>query len=76
VVIDRGLVRFDGTPADLKEHARDRVWQSARADARALLSWRTGAGDVRMVGEPPPGATLVEPTIEDGYLLLLGRSDA
>jgi ABC-2 type transport system ATP-binding protein len=76
VVIDRGSVRFDGTPTDLKEQARERVWQSDQPDARALLSWRTGVGDMRMVGEPPAGATLVEPTIEDGYLLLLGRSDA
>ena len=76
VVIDQGLVRFDGTPGDLRERARGRVWQSDQADPRALLSWRTGLGDVRMVGEPPAGAALVDPTIEDGYLLLLGRSDA
>jgi ABC-2 type transport system ATP-binding protein len=76
VVIDRGSVRFDGTPADLKEQARGRVWHSDATDARALLSWRTGVGDMRMVGDPPLGAALVEPTIEDGYLLLLGRSDA
>lgn len=76
VVIDQGSVRFDGTPADLKEQARGRVWQAAEPDARALLSWRMGLGDMRMVGDPPPGAALVEPTIEDGYLLLLGRSDA
>jgi ABC-2 type transport system ATP-binding protein len=76
VVIDHGAVRFDGTPADLKEHARARVWRADAADSRALLSWRTGVGDVRMVGDPPAGAALVEPTIEDGYLLLLGRTDA
>jgi ABC-2 type transport system ATP-binding protein len=76
VVIDHGAVRFDGTPADLKEQARARVWQSDAADSRALLSWRTSLGDVRMIGDPPAGAALVEPTIEDGYLLLLGRTDA
>ena len=76
IVLDRGQVRFDGTPAELAERARGRVWQAEHADARALLSWRNGLGDVRMVGEPPDDAALVEPTIEDGYLLLLGRSDA
>jgi ABC-2 type transport system ATP-binding protein len=76
VVIDQGSIRFDGTPADLKEQARGRVWQADQPDARAMLSWRTGLGDMRMVGDPPAGAALVEPTIEDGYLLLLGRSDS
>jgi ABC-2 type transport system ATP-binding protein len=75
IVIDQGLVHFDGTPRELMEQARGRVWQAAQAAPGALLSWRTGAGDVRMVGDAPDGAALVEPTIEDGYLLLLGRSD-
>jgi ABC-2 type transport system ATP-binding protein len=73
VVMDAGRVRFDGTPSDLAAVARDRVW---RADARgegATVSWRTGDGQHRHIGQPPPGAALVEPTVEDGYLLLVGR---
>jgi ABC-2 type transport system ATP-binding protein len=30
-----------------------------------------GAGHYHHVGDPPTGAELVEPTIEDAYLLLL-----
>ena len=33
----------------------------------------TGEGQVRHVGEPPPGAEIVSPTVEDGYLVLAGR---
>ena len=41
----------------------------------AELVWRTGEGRFRHLGTPPPGADLVEPTLEDGYLLLVGRFD-
>lgn len=51
--------------------ARGRVWTSpARADA-ALASWRTGNGDYHNIGDPPPDARLVDPSIEDGYLMLI-----
>ena len=33
----------------------------------------TGDGMVRHVGEPPIGARIDEPRVEDGYLLLVGR---
>jgi ABC-2 type transport system ATP-binding protein len=74
VVVDRGRVHFDGTTAALAERARGRVWSADRADPRAQLSWRTGSGEHRLIGDPPPGATLVDPGIEDAYLLLIGRA--
>jgi ABC-2 type transport system ATP-binding protein len=64
-------VRFDGTPRDLADVAEGRVWIDDAADARALRAWRTAEGSHRHVGDPPAGAALAEPTIEDGYLLLL-----
>jgi ABC-2 type transport system ATP-binding protein len=73
IVVDGGRIHFDGTPAALAEQARGRVWSADRADPRAQLSWRTGTGEHRLIGEPPPGAALVAPGIEDAYLLLLGR---
>jgi ABC-2 type transport system ATP-binding protein len=73
VVIDRGRVLYDGTPAAMVEHARGRVWLAAEADPGAQLSWRTGTGHHRLIGDPPPGAELVEPALEDAYLLLIGR---
>jgi ABC-2 type transport system ATP-binding protein len=46
------------------------VWISDDPDAGALRSWVTGDGDIRNIGTPPPGATVVEPTLDDGYLLV------
>jgi ABC-2 type transport system ATP-binding protein len=77
VVIDRGRVLHDGTPEAMVEHARGRVWLAADVDPGAQLSWRTGTGQHRLIGDPPPGAALAEPALEDAYLLLIGRrSDA
>ena len=73
VVIDHGLVRFDGTPADLAASATGRVWVTDRQDPGALLTWIDGAGRHRHIGDPPDSADLVDPTLEDGYLLLMGR---
>ena len=74
VVMDAGAVLFDGTPGSMIEAARGRVWTSDRPDQGARLSWRTGLGHHRMIGDPPPGATPAEPALEDAYLLLIGRS--
>jgi ABC-2 type transport system ATP-binding protein len=74
VVLHDGLVHFDGTPAELAAVANGRVWLSDQRDPHARIAWNTGDGQVRNVGDPPPGADLIEPTIEDGYLLLVGSS--
>jgi ABC-2 type transport system ATP-binding protein len=76
VVLDGGRVHFDGTPEELAEVARGRVWLAEERSPEARLSWRTGDGRHRHIGDPPPGARLVAPTIEDAYLLLLGRRAA
>jgi ABC-2 type transport system ATP-binding protein len=71
VVLDDGRVRFDGAVRDLVVLAEDRVWLSERADPRAMTSWRTASGSYRNLGDSAPaGAQLVEPTLEDAYLLL------
>ncbi|MFJ2888970.1 ABC transporter ATP-binding protein [Streptomyces sp. NPDC087305] len=71
VVMAAGVIRFDGTPAELTARAAGRVWSSAERDPGAMAGWRTGLGVFRNVGDPPPGAELVEPTLEDGYLITL-----
>jgi ABC-2 type transport system ATP-binding protein len=76
VVLLGGRVRYTGPPSGLAAMAHGRVWTAVERDARAQLAWITGDGRVRHVGEPPAGADLVEPTVEDGYLLLAGRSAA
>lgn len=76
VVLTRGRVRFEGTPADLTARAAGRVWNSTERDPNALAGWRTGTGNFRNIGDPPAGADLVEPTLEDGYLLALDGESA
>ena len=45
---------------------------AAERHPSAQHAWRTGTGRVRNVGDPPPGAELIEPALEDAYLLLVG----
>jgi ABC-2 type transport system ATP-binding protein len=73
VVVDGGQVRWDGTVQDLVATAQGRVWLADAPTPGAQSSWRTGTGRHRNVGTAaPPDAELVEPTVEDAYLLLLG----
>lgn len=72
VVMLDGQVLFEGTPRELTDVAQGRVWLAEQRAAGARLSWRTANGAHRNIGEAPPGADLVAPTLEDGYLLLVG----
>jgi ABC-2 type transport system ATP-binding protein len=74
VVLRDGAVAFDGPPAALAGLARGRVWVSDTRSAGATVAWRTGDGAHRHVGTAPDGAQIVEPTLEDGYLMLLGTA--
>jgi ABC-2 type transport system ATP-binding protein len=77
VVMLAGTVRFDGTPAALAATAAGQVWLADQPPAEARLCWRTATGRYRVLGEPPPGAELAKPGVEDGYLLLTGdRAEA
>jgi ABC-2 type transport system ATP-binding protein len=69
-----GEIRFAGTPADLAALADGRVWMDVERDPSAQLAWITGEGMVRHIGQPPAGARLVPPTVEDGYLTLTGAT--
>jgi len=70
LVLDHGVVRFDGEPQALATVAADRVWIDDEPTPGAVHSWYTADGSVRCVGTPPGGVQLVQPTIDDGYLLL------
>jgi ABC-2 type transport system ATP-binding protein len=72
VVLDTGRVRYDGTVTDLVQTAAGRVWMADRRDPAAAHAWRTGTGRTRNIGDPPLGAELIEPALEDAYLLLVG----
>jgi ABC-2 type transport system ATP-binding protein len=73
VVMHEGVVRYDGSVRGLADGARGRVWLAADRHPQARLSWRTGDGRHRNIGDAPPGVELVDPTVEDGYLLLVGH---
>jgi ABC-2 type transport system ATP-binding protein len=72
IVLDGGQVLFDGRVVDLVAEAAGRVWMADERHPAALHAWRTGTGRVRNVGDPPPDAELIEPALEDAYLLLVG----
>ncbi|HYO61188.1 MAG TPA: ABC transporter ATP-binding protein [Actinomycetota bacterium] len=72
-VVDRGTCLFSGTPSDLADVGRGKVWLAAEPDPRARTWWRTGEGMIRNIGDAPSGAQNVAPTVEDGYLLLVGQ---
>jgi ABC-2 type transport system ATP-binding protein len=76
IVLHHGQVRFAGPPADLAGLARGHVWSSPERPPHARASWRTGSGSYRSIGDPPASAELVEPALEDGYLLLVGGDAA
>jgi ABC-2 type transport system ATP-binding protein len=73
IVLVDGGIRFDGTPEAMTGVAQGRVWIAPQPGDEAMLSWRTGDGRYRHVGKPPPHAALVEPTVDDAYLLLAGE---
>lgn len=71
IVLDAGQVRFDGTVQQLLETAIGLVHQGPDPSTTAVHTWRTGTGLVRSVGgQPSASAVLVDPTVEDAYLLL------
>ena len=74
-VIHRGRTCFAGTPAELTARAAGRVWTDALRAPAALAAWRTGEGSFRNVGDPPAGADLILPTLEDAYLLLMSEPE-
>jgi ABC-2 type transport system ATP-binding protein len=73
IVLDGGRVLFDGAVTEMVAQAAGRVWMADQRDPAAEFAWRTGSGRVRHVGTPPPTAELIEPALEDAYLLMVGE---
>jgi ABC-type multidrug transport system ATPase subunit len=84
IVLDRGRVLYRGTPRSLVGTAEGRAWTLDLPEAelgrlqrehRIVSTTRRAGGVVRArgIGKPPTGAELVQPSLEDAYLLLLGR---
>lgn len=73
--MDQGRVLFRGTPRQLMDTAAGHVWVSDQLDPNVAVASRTGEGHYRHIG-PTREATMIEPIIEDGYLLLVGDATA
>ncbi|WP_250031041.1 ATP-binding cassette domain-containing protein [Paractinoplanes maris] len=74
VVLRLGRTAFTGCPAAMIAAADGHVWLSDAPGPRAATWWRAADGHYRHIGDPPPGADLAAPTLEDGYLHLVSRS--
>ena len=72
VVIAAGRTVFTGSPSELAATAAGRVWSAIERDPTADVAWRTEDGRFRNLGNAPDGAHLLAPTLDDGYLLLVG----
>jgi ABC-2 type transport system ATP-binding protein len=71
LVIDAGAIRFDGTVPELLATAAGRVHLGPTPNGGAVQTWKTGTGLVRSVGgQPAPDSSVVDPSVEDAYLLL------
>ncbi len=71
VVLVAGRVRFSGRPSQLVDAASGRVWIQHEAPGPWVRSSLLLAdGRYRCVGDPPPGAEMVAPTLEDGWLVV------
>ena len=71
LVIDDGALRFDGTVPELLATAAGRVHLGPSASVGAVQTWKTGTGLVRSVGgQLAPDSSVVDPSVEDAYLLL------
>lgn len=73
LVLAGGRVIFEGSPDDLASHAEGSVWLSDTKPSQAALVWQAGSGRFRSLGEKPLDGKRLNPTIEDGYLMLLAE---
>jgi ABC-2 type transport system ATP-binding protein len=73
VVIADGRTRFAGSPSELIALAAGRVWASVARDPAAVVAWRAEDGRFHNLGAAPAGADLLQPSLEDAYLLLVGH---
>ena len=72
LVLVEGRLRFVGSATDLKARAAGRVWLADGPADGAVAGWVTASGRWRGIGLPPADGELVEPTIDDGYLIVAG----
>ncbi len=68
IVLDAGRLAFDGTPAALASRGANHVWETDTPVEGAVCR-AIGPSRYRCVAaQVPPGATIIEPTVGDGYV--------
>jgi ABC-2 type transport system ATP-binding protein len=72
VVMKAGRAILDDGPRGLAAVADGRVWLSVDPPSDTQTYWRNADGLYRSVGPRPEGGVPADPSVEDGYLLLLG----
>ncbi len=70
LVMNQGRLIFVGPPQRLAAQAMGNTWVQAGEPLDAIASWRQADGSFRCLGTPPPGATLVDPSLEESYVYL------
>jgi ABC-type multidrug transport system ATPase subunit len=79
-VLNQGKLLYHGTTTGLTDAAADRTYRLRSAtlpDEGTVVNAVSGpeGTEYRLVGTPPPGADLVTPSLEDGYVALLQSLD-
>ncbi len=75
IVLHRGHVAFAGPPPELAEQARGFVWEANETHSGANCR-SVGAGRSRCVGpRPPAGVSEIEPSAQDGYIVVVARAE-
>ncbi|HWS34463.1 MAG TPA: ABC transporter ATP-binding protein [Actinoplanes sp.] len=74
VVMSGGRVIFEGSPRELAGVADGQVWLAEDPPKGNSAYWRNADGLYRTIGQRPSGAEATRPSIEDGYLMLLGTA--
>ena len=69
VMRDRAGSSSTARPAELARRGRGPGLGGRRPGPAGQRSWMTAEGTWRHVGDPPAGATVAAPTLDDGYLL-------
>ncbi|MBB3114373.1 ABC-type multidrug transport system ATPase subunit [Paenibacillus phyllosphaerae] len=86
IVLQQGKLRYNGQLSGLARFAQDRLWQweaserewRSLAQEALVFARKTADGVVcRMINsrQPTPYAELVTPTMEEGYLALIGNEE-
>ena len=71
IVLGESTIKFSGTPAQLATRADGQVWvQDGFPPPDVRASWQQADGRHRCLGRPPERARLVEPSLEEGYLIV------